>query len=200
MRREAQGTGGPRGAATEESAARAFRALLGQRVAGREGKGAWGGFAGSDERAAAELPAGDAGVAATRAESAVAPQPVAATALGVEPQAAAAVERLAAAVAEALARGRDPVFTVAFNDPGALAQGAVLIRESTGALSVRLEGVAAAALAIAPGRLEEQLRAALDRRRVRLGRLEWGAQAPALHVSRTPPRRFAEGAGGAGAA
>ena len=98
-------------------------------------------------------------------------------ALGLDPAAADSIGRLANAVAEAFARGRDPVFTIRFNDPTALSEGALLVREAGGALTVRLEGVTAAALALSPRALEDGLRAALERRRVRLGRLEWGAPA-----------------------
>lgn len=170
-----EGFGKP--AATGESTARAFRALLGSK----------------------DAPLGELDLAEDRPQpgaylpmerpaltiAAVAPASESGT-LSLDPAAAEAVGKLANAVAEALARGRDPVITVQFNDPTALSQGALLVREASGALTVRLEGVAAAALALPPAidppalalpprALEDQLRVALDRRRVRLGRLEWGA-------------------------
>jgi hypothetical protein len=157
-------------AASGESTARAFRALLGSKDAPpaeldlAEDRPQLG------LHVPIERPALTIAAVAPASESG---------ALSLDPAAAEAIGKLANAVAEALARGRDPVITVQFNDPAALSQGALLVREASGALTVRLEGVAAAALALPPRALEDQLRVALDRRRVRLGRLEWGAIAGA---------------------
>ncbi|SOB86436.1 hypothetical protein SAMN06297144_1541 [Sphingomonas guangdongensis] len=163
--------GAAKPAASGEATARAFRALLGSKdeptaPADRSDDQPRGALIG----AATSLPLTIA-AAAPVSESG---------ALQLDPAAAEAVGKLANAVAAALAQGREPVITIQFNDPAALSQGAVLIREVSGALTVRLEGVAAAALALPPRALEDQLRVALDRRRVRLGRLEWGAAADAV--------------------
>lgn len=163
-----EGSGKP--AASGESTARAFRALLGSKDEPSKFLDLSDDRAQAGVQASVERPALTIAAAAPVTESG---------ALRLDPAAAEAVGKLAAAVAEALARGRDPVITIQFNDPAALSQGAVLVREASGALTVRLEGVAAAALALPPRALEDQLRVALDRRRVRLGRLEWGAAAGA---------------------
>uniref|UniRef100_UPI0035CC5E9A hypothetical protein n=1 Tax=uncultured Sphingomonas sp. TaxID=158754 RepID=UPI0035CC5E9A len=112
-----------------------------------------------------------------------------AIALALDPAAVARADRMAAAVAEAIAQGRDPVYSIRFNDPDGLAEGALLIRDAGGALIVRLEGVTPAALAVAPAALESQLRLALGRRRVRLSRVEYGAP---MTQSLTKSKRFAE--------
>lgn len=126
-------------------------------------------------------------------QAVAAPLPVplaAATALGVEPGAAAEIVRMASAIAAALTRGDEPVFTVRFNGASSLAEAALVVREPGGAVSIRMEG---AAPMVAPVALEAELRTALDRRRVRLGRVEWGGS---LHDSRKLPKRFAESGAG----
>ena len=193
-----------RAAASGESAARAFRALLGGKAeAAKDGEGARAGARvvaesardASDGPPAAMLdqpPEQAQGHAMLPVDADAGPAgavsgPAATAALAIDPAAAEAVRRMADAVSAALAQGRDPVFSIRFNDPGALSEGALLIRDAGGALTVRLEGVAAAALALPPRALEDSLRVALDRRRVRLGRLEWGSPA-----GFTKSQRFAD--------
>lgn len=111
-------------------------------------------------------------------------------ALGPDPAAAAAIGRMAAAIAAALSRNEQPVFAISFNGASVIAEGALITREPGGALGIRLDGVAPVAVLPAAA-LEGELRVALERRRVRMGRLEWGAPA-GLNDLRKASKRFAE--------
>ena len=180
-----RGAGGDR-LGVEGAAARAFRSLLGARGEEAEASEPIEAEAG----VATDAPAAWTGAPASPPADVPAAAPVApAVAIGIDPAAAARADRMAAAVAEALAGGRDPVYSIRFNDPDGLAEGALLIREAGGALVVRLEGVLPAARALAPQALESDLRVALDRRRVRLSRIEYGAPA-GRSLTKSP--RFAE--------
>jgi hypothetical protein len=178
-------TGGDR-LGVEGAAARVFRSLLGA----RGGEAEQSEPIEADADGATEAPAAWTGAPASAPVDVPAAAPVAAAvAVGIDPAAAARADRMAAAVAEALAAGREPVYSIKFNDPDGLAEGALLIREASGALVVRLEGVLSAARALAPAALESDLRVALDRRRVRLSRVEYGAP---TGRSLTKSPRFAE--------
>jgi hypothetical protein len=196
--------------ATESTAARSFRAKLAERAgetkddALREKSGGkeeaeplFGGERPVRPDARAMLSSDDEGSAgnafsapAQLVSSAVAPVDQAAVAMGPEPAAVAAVERLASAVAAALTRNELPVFTINFNGASPIAQGALISREPGGAVSIRLEGVSPTGV-LPPAALEAELRVMLDRRRVRMGRLEWGTPA-GLRISTSASKRFAE--------
>ncbi|MGK6325171.1 hypothetical protein ACMGDM_19060 [Sphingomonas sp. DT-51] len=126
--------------------------------------------------------------------SAVARPDPAVTGMGVDPAAAAAIERLAGAIAAALTRGEQPVYAIEFNGASPLAERALLTREPGGALTLRLDGVPTVPI-VAPAAIECELRVALDRRRIRLERLEYGAAKKTnarLIESASSSKRFAE--------
>lgn len=81
------------------------------------------------------------------------------------------IERMAAAIAEVAARGAEARYVVEF-PRGLLATSAVIARDATGALLLRIVGLEARVTAQAAERLRADLTAALSRRRLRIARID----------------------------
>ena len=85
---------------------------------------------------------------------------------GMDPALAAQLERIAAAIAEALPRDVDKQMSIAFGKADTLAQGAILTRDASGAISIHIAGLHPGVTATQSVRLQQELRTRLMARKL----------------------------------
>ena len=91
-----------------------------------------------------------------------------------DPATAAFLERIAAAIAEHRADGRQPQFSIEFGGSNPLANGALLSRDAAGAISIRIMGLDPRIDAIQQRMLKAQLRTGLNRRAIKVKEISLG--------------------------
>lgn len=91
--------------------------------------------------------------------------PVASVA-GMDPALVAQLERIAAAIAEALPREIDKQMSIAFGKADTIAQGAILTRDASGAISIHIAGLHPGVTSAQSVRLQQELRARLMARKL----------------------------------
>lgn len=91
--------------------------------------------------------------------------PVASVA-GMDPALVAQLERIAAAIAESLPREIDKQMSIAFGKADTLAQGAILTRDASGAISIHIAGLHPGVTAAQSVRLQQELRTRLMARKL----------------------------------
>lgn len=85
---------------------------------------------------------------------------------GMDPSLVAQLERIAAAIAEALPREVDKQMSIAFGKADTLAQGAILTRDASGAISIHIAGLHPGVTAAQSVRLQQELRTRLMARKL----------------------------------
>ena len=104
----------------------------------------------------------------------IAPQPLqgldhiapVASVTGLDPALVAQLERIAAAIAEALPRNVDKQMSIAFGKADVIAQGAILTRDASGAISIHIAGLHPGVTAAQSVRLQQELRTRLMARKI----------------------------------
>lgn len=104
----------------------------------------------------------------------IAPQPLqgldqiapVASVTGLDPALIAQLERIAAAIAEALPRNVDKQMSIAFGKADVIAQGAILTRDASGAISIHIAGLHPGVTAAQSVRLQQELRTRLMARKI----------------------------------
>ncbi len=103
---------------------------------------------------------------------------------GMDPALVAQLERIAAAIAEALPREVDKQMSIAFGKADTLAQGAILTRDASGAISIHIAGLHPGVTAAQSVRLQQELRTRLMARKLDVRDIEFtDAQNLAGHPS-----------------
>lgn len=92
---------------------------------------------------------------------------------GMDPALVAQLERIAAAIAEALPREVDKQMSIAFGKADTLAQGAILTRDASGAFSIHIAGLHPGVTSAQSVRLQQELRARLMARKLEVRDVEF---------------------------
>ena len=98
---------------------------------------------------------------------------------GMDPALIAQLDRIAAAIAESLPRDVDQQMSVAFGKANSLAQGAVLTRDASGAISVHIAGLHPGVTAAQSVRLQQELRARLMAKKLEVREIAFADKAQA---------------------
>ncbi len=107
---------------------------------------------------------------------------------GLDPALLAQLERIAAAIAENLPRQVDKQMTVSFGK-GDFAQGAILTRDASGAISVHIAGLHPGVTAAQSVRLQQELRARLMAKKLEVREVAFTEAPPQGHQSKDQPTR-----------